>query len=68
MLLLLKRQFILYFICLLKLTKLSSNITTLLVGKTDSLKVGFDDVIDDDIVSAYVFSPLITFLLENLDY
>ena len=39
------------------------NITTLLVGKIDSLKFGFDGVIDDDIVSANVFIPGITVLL-----
>ena len=35
----------------LKLTKQSLNITTLLVGNIDSLKVGYDDPIDNDIVS-----------------
>ena len=55
----------LYFIFLLKLTKLSPKITTLSVGKIDSLKVGFDDIIDDDIVSAYAFSPGATFLLNK---
>ena len=55
--------FYIYFIFLLKLTKLLPNITTLLVGKIDSLKFGFDGVIDDDIVSANVFIPGITVLL-----
>ena len=58
-----KRVFKYYFVFLLKLTKLSPNITILLVGKIDSLKVGFDDVIDDGIVSANVFSPGIAVLL-----
>ena len=58
-----KLLFISYFVFLLNLTKLSPNITTLLVGKIDSLKVRFDDVMDDDIVSANVFSPGINFLL-----
>ena len=52
-----------YFVFLLKLTKLSPNIAALLVGRIDSLKVGFYDIIDDDIVSANFFSPGITFLL-----
>ena len=55
----------LYFVFLFKLTKLSPNITTLLAAKINSLTVGFDDVIDDDIVSANVFSPGITFLLNK---
>ena len=63
MLPLFKLLFVLYFVFLLKLTKLLPNITTLLVGKIDLLKVGIYDVIDDDIVSANVFSPGIIYLL-----
>ena len=36
-----------------------------MVGKIDSLKVGLNDVTDDDIVSAYAFSPGVTFLLNK---